>query len=335
MDASHQISPKGKLGAFETFYSAAEAIRKGANPYQLPAKVYAYIYPPLYAFLLQPLTCLSPPAAAHVMLAINAGCIFAALLLAARAMLGRLGASVNAASVGWVSLAAAIIAVVPIHNELRGLETNSLLLLSFVLALYWLDRRPILAGVALAAAINIKYLPIIVLPWLLLRRRYTAAVATVLWTIALALLPATTLGMSTNLTYLQFALGGLLHLAGVQTPDAVAQVHTTDVYSSISVTSALARFASLPGMSRTAALAITAGVAAAWGMCVLLPFVRRFALPLLLLAPMRRGNGKGHLIALVAIECGWPWSPSPSPSAPTRRIGTSSWRSCQLRWPWR
>src|SRR6266699_883367 len=47
--------------------------------------------------------------------------------------------------------------------------------LFIVLALRWLDKRPAWAGIALGLACNIKYLPIVTLPYLLIRRRWVAA----------------------------------------------------------------------------------------------------------------------------------------------------------------
>ena len=120
------------------------------------------------------------------MLAVNCACVLAALLVGAAALLGRIGRSVSLRNIAFAALAAALVAIVPIHNELRGLETNSILLLSFVLALYWLDRRPVAGGLALAVGVSIKYLPIIAVPYLLLRRRWTTAGATLVGSIGLA-----------------------------------------------------------------------------------------------------------------------------------------------------
>ena len=92
---------------------------------------------------------------------------------------------------------------------------NGLLVLSMVLALYWLDRRPVLAGLALAVGISVKYVPIIGLIYLALRRRWTAAIATVAGCALFALLPALSVGWTTNLHYQQMANRGLAVLFGV------------------------------------------------------------------------------------------------------------------------
>ena len=86
-DGLHQIT-KGKVGAFNTYYDAAEALRDGRDPYAVHHGLYNYVYPPLYAFLWRPLLHLSRPAAARSMLVLNAGLILAALRLPAAAQSG-------------------------------------------------------------------------------------------------------------------------------------------------------------------------------------------------------------------------------------------------------
>jgi hypothetical protein len=104
------------------------------------------------------------------------------------------------------------------RGEMTMLETNALILLMFVLALWWLDRRPTLAGLALAVVMNIKYLSIVALPYLLLRRRWRAAGSMVVGTVAFALLPATLLGWHENLRGLRIALGGISTWFGIAPP---------------------------------------------------------------------------------------------------------------------
>ena len=66
----HQIA-KGHIGAFGTYYVAADALRYGRNPYSRIG-VYPYVYPPLYAFLCQPLARLPRAPAAEIMLMMTA-----------------------------------------------------------------------------------------------------------------------------------------------------------------------------------------------------------------------------------------------------------------------
>jgi len=63
--ALHAIAGWSVPPDFSDFYLAAEAVRSGHSPYQLdlPAGWLGYVYPPLLAWLLTPLTFLSVPVA--------------------------------------------------------------------------------------------------------------------------------------------------------------------------------------------------------------------------------------------------------------------------------
>src|SRR5258705_8385049 len=99
-------------------------------------------------------------------------------------------------------------------------QTNGLMLLMLALALRWLDRKPWLAGLALGFAVNIKYLPLVLLPWLLIRRRWLAAGSFVLGCIFFAILPAVQSGWNNNLNHLSTAFRGPGHPLGIETRSA-------------------------------------------------------------------------------------------------------------------
>jgi hypothetical protein len=275
----HKVD-KEKVSAFRTYYAAATAMREGQNPYDIHKGAYAYVYPPLYAFLCQPLARLSRSAAARVMLAVNCALLLASLLASARAVLSRLGHSSSAANVLWVALIASLIAVCPIFKELLSFQADFLILASFVLAIVWLDKRPVLAGCALAVGIAVKYLPLIALPYLLLRRRWLAASTAIVASVFLTMLPATSLGWSRNLHYLAISNGGLGRILGVPPPQSSARTHSLADPLNISVTSSLARFAAARGWPEHIALALTAAVFLTW-LGLLLMFYRSRGFPIL------------------------------------------------------
>ncbi|MDB5333197.1 MAG: hypothetical protein JWP03_4348 [Phycisphaerales bacterium] len=299
VDARHRID-KNDTGAFSTYQEAARDLRDGRDPYAGHVGTYSYVYPPLYALLCRPLAALPLITAAHAMLLVNTAFVLAALLLTSRSVLERLAIPASALNVVGVAFSAALIAAVPIHNELRGMETNALLLLSFTLGLYWLDRRPGRAGFALAVAINIKYLPILAIPYMLLRRRWAAAAATALWSAALALLPALFIGWTTNLRYLRMAVGGLGNLAGAGSAAGAAHVNQASVSSSISITSTFARLAEALGWPSRSGLALGAAAAACCGLMAVVAYRHR-RLPLLLW-PAARAQTASPFQSLVAIE---------------------------------
>ena len=89
--------------------------------------------------------------------------------LAVREFARRFGAPADA----WKTAAVALLAVLLVADKLKGelemRQMNLLMLFLFTAALRLLDRRPGLAGAVLGLAFNIKYLPIVFLPYLLLR----------------------------------------------------------------------------------------------------------------------------------------------------------------------
>jgi hypothetical protein len=159
-----------------------------------------------------------------------------------------------------LALAGLVLLCDKFKGEVQMWQTNALLLVLLALALRWLDSRPALAGAALGFAFNVKYLPLPLLPYLLLRRRWRAAGWFAASALAFALLPAAAAGWGRNLAYQAVAYRGLLGLFGAAPAAPAAHVEGIGNELSVSVTSGLARrFASgAPG----AAGFLLAGLAA-------------------------------------------------------------------------
>lgn len=166
---------------FFEFYSGAEAMLKGSNIYD--AGQLGYIYPPLLAFLMMPLAVLPLAQAAWVWLAIKTVLLAACGWLGAEEIQRRLSQPRDRVSISLVLLLGMLIDIDKLRTEMNMQQCNLLLLLCFVLALRWLDRRPILSGIALGFGANIKYLTLIALPYLLFRKRFRSAAATVAGTL--------------------------------------------------------------------------------------------------------------------------------------------------------
>ena len=97
-------------------------------------------------------------------------------------------------NIAAVAAAALLLGIGEFKTELATSQTDTLVLLGFVLALVWLDRRPLLCGLALGFSCNIKYQTLIALPYLIITRRWKAAAATAISSVAFALLPALLVG---------------------------------------------------------------------------------------------------------------------------------------------
>jgi Glycosyltransferase family 87 len=287
-------------GDFEHFYRGAKAMREGTDPYA--AGVRGYIYPPLIAFLFMPLTFLSVQTAAVVMLGLNMALALMCTLIACQEALRRFDLDHSFSGLLTVMAVTTVLAAPRLRSELQMWQTNLLMLAAVLLALRWLDRRPRWAGLMLGLAVNIKYLPLIYLPYLLLRRRYTAAVWFGVGILGFALLPALHTGWTANKEQWATAASGIAQLFGVKlqatAPVKAANIDALTVGHSMSITSGMARI-----VAAEAAPALKWWLTAAVGVAALaaLAFVyRRFNLPLFLWprAPAQNATPYRSVVAL-------------------------------------
>lgn len=206
---------RGNTRDFFEFFSAARAMAEGQDIYASGSPGYGYIYPPLLAFLLLPLARLGLAAASWVWLGVNLAALGASLYLLSRETLRRFGLEAQHLLQSAAALLSAALLADKLRSELEMGQSNLLMLLAWAAALALLDRRPLLAGLALGLGANLKYLTLLAVPYLIIRRRYRAAGATVAATIALALLPAAWMGWGNNLDALGQALGGMTRMLEV------------------------------------------------------------------------------------------------------------------------
>jgi len=187
---------------------------------------------------------MSETKAAAIVLCANSTFVLLAVFVIVEQCLARLEADKNVLKTVLIVLLSLLLLFDKVKDELQMLQTNALMLLMLALALRWLDRKPGWAGIALGFACNIKYLPLVLLPWLLIRRRWQAAGFFIISLIAFALLPAIQSGWNDNLTHLSVAFGGLGHLIGIDTGSAAsADIWSMRAGVSLSITSAIARIA--------------------------------------------------------------------------------------------
>lgn len=206
---------RGNTRDFFEFFSAAQAMAAGQDIYTSGSPGYGYIYPPLLAFLLLPLAKLGLAAASWVWLGVNLSALAASLYLLSRETLRRFGLEAQHLLQSAAALLGAALLADKLRSELEMGQSNLLMLLAWAVALAFLDRRPLLAGLALGFGANLKYLTLLAVPYLIIRRRYRAAGSTVAATIALGLLPAMWMGWGNNLDALGRALGGMTRMLEV------------------------------------------------------------------------------------------------------------------------
>lgn len=148
----------GRETDFRAYFEAAEALRGGHEPY---AGVHPYLYPPLLAVVLVPVTFLPPAAAAWVW-----GAASAAALAASSARVAKGSARVLVLALLFAPFAA----------TQWNLQANAFVLLLLVLARDWLDAGfEATGGALLGVSIALKPFALLALPALVLAGRWRAA----------------------------------------------------------------------------------------------------------------------------------------------------------------
>jgi hypothetical protein len=241
----------GRTGDFTHLWLAAQAMVRGEDIYA-SGRGY-YIYPPLTAFLFQPLAFLPESGAAGLWLILNVGLIATAAVIVGRELTRSW--RLDGVQISWiiVTLAAAL-TVDKIRATFVLGQIDCFMLLGFALILRWTDRWPLGAGLAAGVAGNFKYMTLIFVPYFLFKRNYRAAIAAVLSFAFFLVLPAIAVGLRAALNYASVALSGIGKLAGLTAsaaPDKMADI-TWD--RSVSITSAIFRATRHYGLSDVWAL---------------------------------------------------------------------------------
>ncbi len=241
---------------FGHFYHAATAMCDGRDIYAATGG--HYIYPPLLAFVLQPLTAVPENTAVIIWLVASAIAVLCAAVIAAKEIaahwLTRDG--VLAPHLPWAIAAAATLLTTDKLHKMFGLgQSDAFVLLGFALVLRWMNRRSWLAGAIVGAVANIKYLSVIFVPYFLVKRNYRAAFGAVISFVFLLALPALQVGARRGLDYATAAFGGLGHMIGL---GSVHRLKILDVTwdRSLSITSTLFRATRACGLPDFAAAII-------------------------------------------------------------------------------
>jgi hypothetical protein len=251
---------------FYIFYHAAQSLLQGIPLYQ--EQDINYVYPPFFASVLIPLTYFSPFVAHFIALCINVLLIVLILILGFRVLAVRLQLKFNLWQAAGACALALLLSQDLILREFKECQNDLLILAGFTLCLYWLDRKPLVAGAILGFIIDIKYQALLFIPFLLLRARWRAALGLVVGMIAGLLMPALLIGWNLNINYLGFALRGLVNIIEpTDTHTFAAHIPSIFWYGNVSICNGLARVFHIHGWPIEAALIIIvalAGVVFLW-----------------------------------------------------------------------
>lgn len=295
---------------FYEFYSGAEALVRGTDLYK--AGELGYIYPPLLAVLMAPLVSLGIQVAGVVWLCIRLALLVLILVLGADEMTRRFNLRRDAMTFAAFALGVLLLLADKLRAEMNMGQSNLLMVLCWLLALRWMVRRPVLAGVALGFGANIKYVTLAAVPYLLLRKRFAAAGATVGSAALWALVPALYLGWSQNAEYLVRAMRGLAGMAGDPAEAVGAKVMPVQSIG-VAITSWAARQTASAGMNLLT-VALVGAVAGAFGLAVVMLY-RRYGVKVF--NRPAGEQGMGDIVALewslliIAVLCFGPQTNSP------------------------
>jgi hypothetical protein len=197
---------------FTAYYTAASLIRKGISPYDEAAfseeaqslgfrNDRPYIYPPLLAIGVTPLTILPPRQAATVWFLLNVTLLGLSALLVARTL------GLQTHKIAVVSLLLAALTFYPAVFSIFVGQANVLLLSLLVLAWYGAERESdALVGVAIAAASLIKLFPFCLALYFLWKGLYRPFLITVAAIVVLTGFTIAVVGLEPHLTYMNSIL---------------------------------------------------------------------------------------------------------------------------------
>ena len=178
---------------FHVVYSGARAVLDRAEIYTATNRM--FIYSPFVAFVFQPLALFPERIAATIWLLSITIIIFAAALIAASEVVRTWQLSRDNTNRVWVVAGAALLLnFEKIRSEFVLGQMDCLILLGLALLLWCANHRPRFAPLVVGITANFKYLALIFAPYFLLKKRYRAAVASLLWFAFFFILPSIEIG---------------------------------------------------------------------------------------------------------------------------------------------
>ena len=244
----------GDVGDFAHFHVAAAAMIHGTDIYAATAG--RYLYPPLLAFVLQPLALFPKNVAASLWVLVNAGLITTSILAFALDLSKRWQLPNTSLAMLKIAAIAILLNLDKVRALFRSGQTDGLMLGAFVAAFLLLDRKPLWAGFAVGASANIKYVSLIFVPYFVLTRRYRAAFAAAGSFVLFLYLPALLIGLHRDVEYIQVAFGGIANMFGLSARAPGADVYGVTWNRSVSITSTVFRYTRAHQLSDAFALTL-------------------------------------------------------------------------------
>lgn len=194
---------------FSHYYASALALRQGLDPYTTSLKPIAKqfglhlgaidraTYPPTFLLLFEPLTFFSPHAAYWTWFAAN-------LCFLAIALFSLLGPASGLDLADSLALAAWALLYPPLATHFFYAQSQLLILVLLVAMERSLAAgRPVLGGLALAAAVLLRAFPLVMVGYLVVRRHWSALRWTVFWGAVAGVLTLALVGVGRSFDFLR------------------------------------------------------------------------------------------------------------------------------------
>ncbi len=186
-----------RVSDFGIFLQASADLLEGKNIYQVKyGDGFRYYYSPFFALLISPLTFLPNFIAASLWSLLS-------LLLFIRTLHLLHGFVTHKTDSGKLNILTIIASVTLIYANFHNNQMSAFILWTMIEAIEQVRKgKWVLGGTILALGINIKLLPLVLLPYLLYRTRFKSALFTVLAMIGFWVLPSLVIGWDYNLALL-------------------------------------------------------------------------------------------------------------------------------------
>ena len=277
-----RMSTVFESGDFEHFYKAAEAMLAGADPYLVHKG--GYIYPPLFAWTIQPLVWLGEQWGAIAWGAINFVLIVLSLRLWLSIVERRFGSPTEPLTRASTCLLALLLSLEPTRWVMENGQSDAITLLAFSLAVWWVDRSALAArlgaGAILSIAVQIKHQAILPVIYLAVRGRWWSVLGFVVALPVVAALPMLTLGFDRWLDAMTRAYSYVVTVGSGAAPPEGKTLHDITWDRSISIPSALARAFETESGVPMPAVVLAVGLVAALTLGASWLMYARYRLPL-------------------------------------------------------
>jgi hypothetical protein len=180
-------SPKRRYSDFHMLYHTGKRFLNGEAIYTFKGNISYYKYTPFYAFFIAPLAVFSERTAASIWFVMNV-IFFLALLYCIKELVIKDKEHFQAYTLFYTLTVISCLRFI-IGNFHQG-QSNIFMISLLFMGLYFMNKkRENISAFFIAFSILVKYMPVLFLPWLIIKKRYKLVVKIFVFIIILSLLP--------------------------------------------------------------------------------------------------------------------------------------------------